>query len=316
MEYKILGKTGLKVSVLSFGGSSLGGVFREVDEAEAIRTVHAALDLGINWIDVSPFYGITRAEVVLGKALKEVPRDKYYLATKVGRYGETEFDFSGRRVTASVDESLRRLGVDSVDLIQCHDIEYSDLDTIVSETIPALRKLREQGKVRFVGVTGFPLRVFSYVLARTEVDTILTYCHYSLNNTTLERLLPSLQQKQVGIINASPLSMGLLSNRGTPAWHPATQEIKMVCARAAAYCRERGVDIAQLAIQFALANPSVHTTLVGTANPENLKKNVKWLESPMDEALLAKVREILAPVQNKTWVIPGQVTTDLEGPLA
>jgi len=303
MEYRTLGKTGLKVSVLSYGASSLGSVFRQIDEAEGIRTVHEALDLGINYIDVAPYYGITRAETVLGKALKGIPRDRYYLATKVGRYGDDEFDFSAKRVIASVDESLKRLGVDYVDVIQCHDIEFGSLDQVVNETIPALRRVQEQGKARFVGITGYPLKIFRYVLDRTEVDTILSYCHYTLNDTSLEGLIPYLEEKGVGIINASPLGMGLLTNRGTPDWHPASDEIKRTCAQAAAYCRSKGVDIAKLALQFSLSNPRIHTTLVGTANPENIRKNVRWIEEPIDEELLAEVREILKPIANKTWIV-------------
>src|SRR5215213_3667297 len=92
MEYRALGHTGLKVSALSFGGSSLGGVFHNINEADGIRTVHVALDGGVNFIDTSPYYGITRAETVLGKALKEIARDRYLLATKVGQYGEGQFD--------------------------------------------------------------------------------------------------------------------------------------------------------------------------------------------------------------------------------
>jgi len=301
MKYRILGKTGLKVSVLGYGASPLGGVFREVTEAEGIRTVHAAIDLGINFIDVSPYYGLTRAESVLGKALKSIPRDKYCLATKVGRYGEAQFDFSARRATASLEESLTRLNADHVDVIQCHDIEFGSLDQVVNETLPALRKLQQQGKVRFVGVTGLPLRIFRHVLACAELDTILSYCHYTLNDTTLEELIPDLQDKQVGIVNASPLSMGLLSNRGAPDWHPASDEIRAACARAAAFCRERGADIAQLAIQFSTSCPALATTLVGTANPENLKKNVQWIDEPMNQELCAQVSEILKPIHNQTW---------------
>lgn len=301
MEYSILGKAGLKVSRLSFGGSSLGGVFRAVEESEAIRTVFTAIDLGINFIDCSPFYGITKAETVLGKALKEIPRDDFYLATKVGRYGDADFDFSAKRVSASVDESLRRLKIDHIDLIQCHDIEFGSLDLVVNETIPALRKVVERGKARFVGITGLPLKIFSYVLDRTPVDTILSYCHYSLNDTSLEQLVPYLEEKAVGIISASPLSMGLLTERGAPAWHPAPEEIKTACAKAAVHCRSKGVDISQLALQFALANPKIHTTLVGTASPKNLKKNVKWIESAPDQDLLAEVQEIMKPILNKTW---------------
>lgn len=303
MNYRNLGNTGLQVSVLSLGASSLGSVFRPIDEAEGIRTVHEALDLGINLIDVSPYYGITRAETVLGKALKGIPRDRYLLATKVGRYGDDEFDFSAARVTRSVDESLARLGVETIDLIQCHDIEYGSLDQVVEETIPALRRLQAAGKVRWVGITGYPLKIFREVLARTEVDTILSYCHYALNNTRLLELLPILEEQQVGIISASPLGMGLLTQRGTPPWHPASAAIKATCAQAAAYCAARGVDIAQLAMQFALAEPRIHTTLVGTANPANLRKNVAWLEAPLDKELLADVLAILAPIHNQSWPV-------------
>jgi L-galactose dehydrogenase len=301
MKYRVLGKTGLNVSILSFGGSSLGGVFRDVSEAEGIRTVHSAIDMGINLIDVSPYYGLTRAESVLGKALCGIPRDRYFIATKVGRYGASSFDFSADRVRSSVDESLRRLRLDYVDIIQCHDIEFGSLDQVVGETLPALRELQTQGKARFVGITGLPLRIFRWVTARTEVDTILSYCRFSLNDTGLETLLPALQEKNIGVINASPLSMGLLTERGAPSWHPAPGEIKTACSLAATYCRNRGVPVEKLAIQFAVSHPGIHTTLVGTASPENLRKNVDWIESPTDEALLVEVRSILKPVLNKTW---------------
>ena len=301
MEYRVLGKTGLKVSALSFGASPLGSVFRPVDEAEGIRAVHTAIDLGINLIDVSPYYGLTKAETVLGQALKEIRRDRYYLATKVGRYGDDVFDFSAGRVTASLDDSLARLNVDHVDILQCHDVEFGDLDQVVNETLPALRKLQTQGKARFVGVTGLPLKIFRYVLERAELDTLLSYCHYCLNDTSLDTLTPYLKEKQVGVINASPLSMGLLSNRGAPDWHPASAEIKTACARAAAFCREQGQDISRLALQFSVAHADLATTLVGTASPENIAKNVRWLEEPMDRELLSQVMQRLEPVHNQTW---------------
>jgi L-galactose dehydrogenase len=302
MEYRVLGKTGLKVSALGFGASPLGSVFRPVDEVEGIRAVHTAIDLGINLIDVSPYYGLTKAETVLGKALKEIPRDKYWLATKVGRYGDDVFDFSAGRVAASLDESLARLNVDYVDILQCHDVEFGDLNQVVSETLPALRQLQAQGKARFVGVTGLPLKIFRYVLERAALDTILSYCHYCLNDTSLDTLTPYLKEKQVGVINASPLSMGLLSNRGAPHWHPASSEIKAACARAAAFCREQGQDISKLALQFSVSHPDLATTLVGTASPENIAKNVRWLEEPMDRELLSQVMQMLEPVHNQTWL--------------
>jgi len=303
MQYRQLGQTDMRVSVLSYGASPLGSVFRSVNEDAGIRTVHLALERGINFIDVSPYYGLTKAETVLGKALKGVARERYFVATKVGRYGADmrDFDFSAERVTRSLDESLARLGVAHVDIIQCHDIEFGDLTQIVRETIPALRKLVQAGKARYVGITGLPLKAFQDVMEKAAVDTVLSYCHYALNDTALERLLPALEARKVGIINASPLSMGLLANREAPEWHPATAEIRATCAKAAAHCRERGQDISKIALQFALANPRIATTLVGTASPENIVNNCKWADEPLDHQLLAEVQRILAPIHNRTW---------------
>src|SRR5947209_15153305 len=137
MERRPLGKTGLTLPVLSFGASSLGQEFRPVDVNEALRAVHVALDCGMNFIDTSPYYGRGMSEVLLGVALRGVPRDRYLLGTKLGRYDANHFDFSARRVVESVDVSLHRMGVEYLDIILCHDIEFVDMSKIVQETLPA-----------------------------------------------------------------------------------------------------------------------------------------------------------------------------------
>lgn len=303
MNYRKLGNTGLEVSVLAYGGSSLGSVFKEIDEAEGIRSVHAALDHGINLIDTAPFYGLTKAEEVLGKALRGIPRDKYLLATKVARYGykEQDFDFSAARVTRSVDESLARLGVEHIDFIQVHDMEFGNIDQIVEETIPALRKVRESGKVRHVGISCLPLRLFREVMERVEVDQIQSYCHYCLNDTSLADLLPYFQQKGVAVFNSAPLAMRLLSDEGPPAWHPAPAELRAKCAEAAAYCRKHGTDIGKLALQFAVSHPDIPTHIVGTASAERVLQNIRDAMEPYDPRVLEGVLEILKPVHNVTW---------------
>lgn len=303
MQYRPLGRTGLQVSILSYGASPLGGVFGPIDESAGIDCVRRALDLGINYIDVAPYYGLTRAETVLGRALRGIPRHRYYLATKVGRYGKEprDCDHSARRVVASVDESLARLGVDYVDVIQCHDIEFVSLDQIVEETLPALRRVRDAGKARFIGITGLPLTAFRYVLDRTEVDTVLSYCHYTLNDHSLEHFLPYLKAKGVGIINASPLAMGLLTHGGMPDWHPAGPEIKEACRRAAEFCRRRGANLSKLAVQFSVSHPDLATTIVGTSHAEKIEQNVRWIEEPLDRELLEEVLRILQPVHNRAW---------------
>ncbi len=304
MKYRQLGKTGWKVSVLGLGASPLGGAFGAVDEKDGIKTVHTAVDLGINFIDVAPFYGSTRAETTLGKALKEIPREKYLLATKVGRYGSSakDLDFTAARVTKSVDESLRRLKLSHIDLIQCHDVEFAPLSVLISETLPALQKLKTTGKVRHIGITGFPLEVLRQVNEKARIDTVQSYCHYCLTDTTLVRLLPPLKAKNVGIINASPFAMGLLTQKGPPEWHPAPQEYREACARAVAHCTRKRRDVAKLALQFAVSHKDVATTLVGTSSPSKIKKDVQWIEDPIDEELLADVRSILKPVLNQSWL--------------
>lgn len=304
MHYRQLGRTGLHVSVLSFGASSLGGVFRATDDSESIRTVRTALDLGMNFLDVSPYYGATRAESVLGRALAGVPRDRYILATKVGQYGDGQFDFSAARVTRSLDESCQRLGVDYIDLLQCHDIEFADLNQIVGETLPALVQLRDAGRIGHIGITGLPLRVFPAVLDRTApgvVETVLSFCRYELNDTALDSLLPYLRQKGVGTINASPTGMGLLTERGVPSWHPAPPAMVAGARKAVDYCRSVGADIVKLAVQFCVAHPGIATTLVGSANPDNIRKNIAYADEPIDFELMGKVIELLRPIHNHNF---------------
>jgi aryl-alcohol dehydrogenase-like predicted oxidoreductase len=299
VEHRALGKTGLSVPVLSFGASSLGQEFRPVDLNEALRAVRVALDLGMNFIDTSPYYGRGMSEVLLGVALRGVPRDQYLLGTKLGRYDAAHFDFSAKRVVESVDVSLHRLGVDHLDICLCHDIEFVDMAQIVEETLPALRRVQQQGKVRFVGISGYPMKVFRYVLDRTPLDVILSYNQYTLQNRKLLSIVPYLQAQGVGIINAAPFGARLLTNAPLPAWHKASEAVKTACRRAAEQCAARGVDIAQLAVQFSIRDRDLATCVVGSANPENVRKWAAWASQPIDEQLLAQVEQTLAPVMDQ-----------------
>jgi len=313
MVYNDIGRTGMRVANLAFGASSLGGVFHSIREEEGIRAVHTAIDHGINFIDVSPYYGHLKAETVLGKALREIPRDKYYLSTKVGRYGQdgvNTWDYSARRATASVYESMERLGVDYIDLINVHDIEFQarmegGLQKIVDETLPALVALKRKGVVGHVGITDLQPENLKWVVEHCEegtVESILNFCHYSLNDTLLADYLGFFEHHGVGVINASPLSMGLLSLRGTPEWHPASRQLKDACRNAAIYCQEQGYPIEKLAIQFSTSqNPRIATTLFSSANPDNVLKNISYVNEPMDEGLLKEVQEIIGDQMFSRW---------------
>ncbi len=302
MRFRPLGRTGLELSWLTFGASSLGQEFRTVDLNEAVRSVHVALDLGMNFIDTSPYYGRGMSECLLGVALRGIPRERYLLGTKLGRYAPAHFDFSAKRVVESVDVSLMRMGVDYLDIILCHDIEFVDMAQIVDETLPALRKVQEQGKVRFIGVSGYPMNMFRYVLDRAPLDVVLSYNHYTLQNTMFADLVPYLQGKGVGIMNAAPFSARLLTNAPLPPWHKATPEVRAICKQASDHCAARGVDIAQLALQYSIANEDMTTCIVGSANPENVRKWVEWSEQPIDQALLKEVLDILRPIHNWFYI--------------
>jgi aryl-alcohol dehydrogenase-like predicted oxidoreductase len=303
MQYRTLGKTGLNISVVSYGAASIGNEYGNLDEAQGIRSLHVALDGGVNFIDSSPYYGRTLSEKVLGKAFKEIRRDRFIIGTKCGRYDVDKFDFSADRVTRSVNESLQRMGLEHLDIIQCHDIEFGSLDEVVNESLPALRKLQQQGKVRFIGVTGFPLKIFKYILDRADLDCMLSYCHYSLNNTSLLGLIPYLKDKGVGIMSASPFSERLLTRQPLPTWHHAPSILREYCSKAVQHCDRKGVDIASLAIRFCVENPDITTTVAGTANPVNMANILKWIEQPLDRELLEEVQQILGPVSNVLWPV-------------
>jgi aryl-alcohol dehydrogenase-like predicted oxidoreductase len=308
MEYREIGKTGMKVSNISFGASSLGGVFHSLKEEIGIEAVHTAVDNGINFIDVSPYYGHLKAEIVLGKALKEVDRNRYYLSTKVGRYGKNGvnyWDYSAKNVKESVYESMERLHVDFIDLINIHDIEFADLKQVCDETLPALVELRNKGIVKHVGITNLNLRHFRYVIDHLPagvVESVLSFCHYTLNDDSLVDYLDYFESKRVGVINASPYSMGLLTERGVPDWHPAPGALKRLSVKAIEHCKSKGVSIEQLAVSFSVNNPQIATTLFSTTHPDNVLKTIEYANTPLNMELLKEVRDIFEPGFRDTWV--------------
>ena len=304
MIYKTLGNTGLRVSILGFGASPLGNEFGTADPEEGTRAVHHAIEQGINYFDVSPYYGRTLAETRLGEALRG-RRDTVILATKMGRYDkdrDTGFDFSARRVAQSVEESLRRLQTDYIDVFQVHDIEYGRKEQIVHETLPAMARLKESGRVRFVGITGYPLRILRDVAEVVDVDTILSYCRYNLMDRSMDDVLtPLVREQGIGLINASPLHMRVLTAKGAPDWHPAPRRVLKTGEQVAEVCRSQGTDVADLAMQFVLQHDDVATTLVGMSKVRSVERNVKSVGVAPDPELLATVLEMIEPVANVYW---------------
>ncbi len=287
--------------MVSFGASPLGNVFRQTDPQEGIAAVRYAIDRGINFFDVSPYYGLTVAEQRLGEAL-EGYRHGIVLATKCGRYGSDEFDFSPPRITAGLEDSLRRLRTDHVDLLQAHDVEFGDVDQIVNETIPAMRKMQQQGKTRYVGITGYSLRNLIDIASRIEVDSVLTYCRYNLLISDMDDvLLPFASEHAIGVINASALHMGILTEGGAPSWHPAPLEVHETGKKIIEYCTAHGVNASEVALKFCFENDGVATTLVGMSTRAHVDASLRALDLAIAPALLAGIEQIAKPVHNLTW---------------
>lgn len=310
MNYNVLGKTGLKISRLSFGASALGGVFGPVDERLAIQAVHAALDCGINYIDVAPAYGGTLAESTLGKALKGIPRSRYHLSTKVGKHtcpgaaGRDTFDYSRQSIRASVEASASRLGTDYFDILHIHDIEYqgrTHTDWALGEGYDAVCELKQEGRAGAISFGIYPVDLWERIFRSVEIDAALIHNHYCLNDTRLVSLLPLAREKRIGIINGSPFASALLTERGPAAWHPASAEDRAVFRAAAEFCQAQGESLSRLALQFATAHADIPTTLFSAADPELVGRNVRWSEEPLDSGLLQAVQQILEPVRNKDW---------------
>ncbi|WP_353062414.1 aldo/keto reductase [Tunturibacter psychrotolerans] len=301
MRYRKLGLTELNVSLLGFGASPLGDVFFRTNPEEGTQAVHHAIDEGVNLFDVSPYYGLTLAEERLGSALVG-KRDSVILATKCGRYGDHIFDFSPRGVTSGLEGSLRRLRTDYVDLLQVHDIEFGDTEQVINETLPALRQLQKQGKARYIGITGYSLKTLLRVAAELPVDAMLSYCRYNLLVTDMDvALVPFARQHEIGLINASPLHMGMLTENGAPEWHPAEPAVHAASRRVEAICKAKGVSLPELAIRFCLAHPYVSSTLVGMATQRQVDENLRALNAVDDDELIAEIQAVIVPDQNAVW---------------
>lgn len=301
MEYRRLGKTEEKVSILGFGASPMGDVFEVSDEQDGIRAVHYAIDHGVNFFDVSPFYGLTLAETRLGKAL-EGKRDQVFLATKCGRYGLQEFDFSCARILKSIDESLLRLKTDQVDLIQLHDIEFVEKSQVLNEAIPAILKIIESGKARFWGITGLAVRYLAEIARLTNPDTVLSWAHYNLLEDEINTELVPLSKKMgFGLMNAAPLLQRILSDQPLPAWHRSPQAVKDTQPKLLALCKSYGVKLSDVAIRYAMDHPDIATTIVGMCDLATVKQNISVLDFRIPEGLLEEIETLVAPFKNQMW---------------
>ncbi len=278
----------------------MGNVFGTISSSSDSVLIDAAIDKGINFFDVSPYYGLGLAEERLGTALTP-HRQEVVLATKCGRCDVDDFDFSAGGITSRLEASLRRLRTDAVDLLQLHDIEFGDVKQVIHEALPALAELKRQGKARFIGITGYWSGLLAGVVQSFPLDTVLNYCRWNLFADDMDiRLTPVAKANGVGLINASPLHMGLIGS-SIPDWHPAPQSVRVAAADVKSACQKREVDPATVAVWRCLQHPMVASTLVGMADVSQVASSCTALEFQPDDDLLATITEAISPVYNTVW---------------
>lgn len=307
-----LGRTGPTVSAVGLGASALGGVYGPVAEADAVATVHAALEKGITLFDTAPAYGSTRSEALLGRALRGAPRSGYTLSTKAGKTtsddGVDHFDYSEAAIRRSVALSLERLGTDRLDIVHLHDFDYEGgrhVVQAVAEGFPTLHALKAEGVIGWVGAGIYFIELWKRVLVEVELDAALLHNHHTLCDVRAYELLPLLESRGIGVIAAAPFASGLLTGQAPPPWHPAPREARVLFARAAELTAARGVPLARLALQFAASEPRLPVTLFSCADPASLRRDLAWLEQGLDLELVAEVQRMLEPVMNRQWEYGG-----------
>jgi L-galactose dehydrogenase len=302
MQLSPLGSTGIQVSRLSLGGAQFGQQYGAISLADAEAVVAAALDAGVNLFDTSAYYGQGTSEEFLGHALQG-RRDQVTICTKAGRLGRNEFDFSAAGMRTCFEGSLRRLRTDCVDILLAHDIEFADdFESVFTETAEVLHRLKAEGKCRFIGMSCYPLGLLKLAIERCQLDVVISYCHYSLQNRRLlTELMPVAEAHGVGVLNGSPLAMGLLTNQGPPTWNPAGEGVRAACRAAAEHCRARGRDISTLAMEFCFAERRIPSTISGASNLAELAANLAAIDEMPDPAFLTEVETILQPAIDYSW---------------
>lgn len=291
----------MPVSRFGFGASSFAHAIQPYQVKQSVQVVEQALAAGINYFDVAPYYGHGRAERVLGEALKNIPRDQFFISSKVSRMQKYAFSCHGAAIIKSVETSLKSLSVEYLDIVFCHDVEFIDKRFVLHEILPALQQLRQQGKLKYIGVSAYPLEYLSTFSALPEVDVILSYCHHCLYNTRLLDYLPQFQQQQTAVINAAPFAMSLLTRAGAAAWHPATIEVKRHCQSIVASLMDQGVAIEHVCIQHDLRCQQLVSTLVGIQHSRQLQQIIHWIETPLSDDLINEVVNRFAAIKNYSW---------------
>ena len=319
-----LGRTGVHLTRLAFGGASIGGLFSDIDDEAAIETVRHAWDLGIRAFDTAPLYGYGASERRVGLALRDRPRDDFAVSTKVGRLVRAEsdlppgvdldrqrlgdrddayyvrhepvrlvFDYSADGIRRSLDESLERLGLDRVDITFIHDPD-EHWEAAIDGAWPALEQLRSDGVVRAVGAGMNQSAMLTRFVRETDIDVVLLANRYTLlDQGALDTLLPACVERGVAVLIGGVMNSGILADPRPGSrfdYAPAPPEIVTRARRLSDLCARYDVPLRAAAIQFPLAHPAVVSLVAGVRTPAHLDDYPAMLAHPIPSELWAELR--------------------------
>lgn len=279
MQYTTLGRTGWRVSRLGLGGAALGNEFGDVPLHQATRLIHMAIDAGINYLDTAAQYGLGESERRFGVALAGGKRQQVILATKAVMRG-TPYDYA--TTMTCVEASLQRLQTDYIDLIQLHEAETTTFEVAMNGCIAAFLDLKKAGKVRAIGVNARNLQLLLPYIATGHVDTVLAYCRYMLIDTTLiDTLAPVTRTHHIGVINGSPLGMGIMTDTPAPFLRDHHDLLDEAARRKEliAHLKKPGAHgFVEAAMRYSLTCDDIAVTLTGTADPVQLAQNLHYCD--------------------------------------
>jgi D-threo-aldose 1-dehydrogenase len=307
--------TGVFTTALGFGGSTLGNLYEPVDDETALAAVTAAWDGGIRYFDTAPHYGLGLSERRLGRGLRDRPREQYTLSTKVGRLlvpnpSPTGSDlaaggfavpddltrvrsYSRDGVLRSLESSLERLGLDRVDVVYVHDPE-DYMDAAITEAVPALVELREQGVVGAIGAGMNHVEPLRRFVKESDVDLVMVAGRWTLVDQRAEPLLNECSEAHVGVVVAAPFNSGLLACSSPAAnatfdYDAAPANVLDVARACAAACERHGAELPAAALQFPLRHPAVVSVVSGMRTGAQVESNLAWMAAEIDARLWAEL---------------------------
>lgn len=301
LERRQLGRTHMNVTAVSLGGAGLGGIFGPVGEAEGVAAVEKALELGINYLDTSPKYG--EAERRMGLALRGVPRDSFFISSKVGTHPERPGDYSAEAARWTVANSLEVLGVDHLDLCHIHEPEPEQLSAALKPggAMEALVALREEGVIRAIGIGVQDHELHRRAVETGHLDVCMMVNDYTLLRQDVQDVFDLARDNGLGLVNGAALAMGLLSGRdpgsiGTPRWTPPADEVA-AAKRVYGWCAEHDVSVLALALQFSLRQRAFDCTLLGAATADEVIGCWEALNMEIPEQVWTALPELLDEVR-------------------